>query len=419
VKELHDLLPELVPEERLILHVKGTEAETRELPKETVKAAVSQGAITRSQLIWSPPNQAWKQVREMPDLLPDEYFILHVKGSEAETKELPKKAVRAALSQGEITHSQLIWSAPDHAWKQVRELPALLPSQKLAPAPGRETALPVAAAADATIPESPSGPVARPAVAPSVDTPRVRVAAAVRAPPKVRVASASANTPQVSVAAAVTAPPKVRVASAPADTLREPVAVAPTPVLVTSTGDLEIAEEQDGVHPLKWICIGMGLLIMLVAGGNYLLVDQPLVSNLNRTSYSNVNVLAHFGAFIQPNVIVIHVPASSELTAGNLTDFLVALARGTPQNPITGDIYGRVALTSGWTAQYSFSGYSWKELGDLGPESEAQRKEFLMTQMCDASGQSLLPDSTLNDEARNALRKRVWQAFLNHFIANP
>jgi hypothetical protein len=233
------------------------------------------------------------------------------------------------------------------------------------------------------------------------------------------VASASANTPQVSVAAAVTAPPKVRVASAPADTLREPVAVAPTPVLVTSTGDLEIAEEQDGFHPLKWICIGMGLLIMLVAGGNYLLVDQPLVSNLNRTSYSNVNVLAHFGAFIQPNVIVIHVPASSELTAGNLTDFLVALARGTPQNPITGDIYGRVALTSGWTAQYSFSGYSWKELGDLGPESEAQRKEFLMTQMCDASGQSLLPDSTLNDEARNALRKRVWQAFLNHFIANP
>jgi len=42
--------------------------------------------------------------------MPDTHLILHVKGTEAETTELPKEAVRAAISQGKLTHSQLIWS---------------------------------------------------------------------------------------------------------------------------------------------------------------------------------------------------------------------------------------------------------------------------------------------------------------------
>jgi len=104
---------------RLILHIKGTDAQTAELPKAVVRAAISQGQITHSQLIWSPSDYAWKQVREIPDLLPDlepvERLILHVKGTQAETRELPKHEVRAAISQGQITHSQLIWSSSDHA----------------------------------------------------------------------------------------------------------------------------------------------------------------------------------------------------------------------------------------------------------------------------------------------------------------
>ena len=130
-----------------------------------------------------------------------------------------------------------------------------------------------------------------------------------------------------------------------------------------------------------------------------------------------MTVYGHYGAFIQPNVIVIHVPASSALTPDNLTDFLVALAHSTPQNPITRDLFGRVALTSGWTAQYTFSGYSWKELGDMSQESETQRKEFLMAQICDASGQSLLPESSLSEEARQAQRDQVWDTFATHFTA--
>lgn len=147
------------------------------------------------------------------------------------------------------------------------------------------------------------------------------------------------------------------------------------------------------------------------------MVDRPLVSSLGQTSYSNVTVYAHFGAFIQPNVMVIHIPASSKITPENLIDFLVALAHSTPQNAITRDLYERVALTSGWTAQYSFSGGIWKELGDMQQESEAQRKDFLMGQLEDGNGQPSVTGSTLNEAAQQARRDQAWLAFVAHFTA--
>jgi hypothetical protein len=376
-----------MPDTPLILHVKGTQAETTELPKEVVRAAISQGQLTHSQLIWSPAANAWKQVRELPDLLPSERLILHVKGTESETTELPKHAVRAAISQGQLTHSQLIWSPADSAWKQVRELPDLLPSQKLAPSPSREAVDPVPKAVDAAIPESPTGPVARAAAG----APQVRVAVASAGTPQVRVAAASAKTSTVRAAARASVP---------------------------SNRDLVLKVEEDS-HPLKWVCIGLGIVILLVLGENYSLVDQPLVANMGQTRYFNVTVYAHLGAYIQPNVIVVHIPTSSTITSDNLTDFLVALAQSTPQNPITHNLFARVALTSGWTMQYSFSGYSWKELGDMRHEDNAQRKEFLLAQMGDASGQPLMSESSLNEAAQQARRDKIWRDFVAHFAAKP
>src|ERR1700744_4825922 len=108
-----------MPDTRLILHVKGTEAGTSELPKDAVRMAISKGEITHSQLIWSPAHSAWKQVREWPDLMPPpaEELILHVKGTESDIRQVPKQQVRAGISQGEITHSQLIWSPAENTWK--------------------------------------------------------------------------------------------------------------------------------------------------------------------------------------------------------------------------------------------------------------------------------------------------------------
>ncbi len=87
----------------MILHVKGTESETRELPKPAIRAAIQRGEISQTQLIWSPLDSAWKPVSEMPELAPGESLILHVKGTTSDTKEMPKKAIRTAIKEGKIT----------------------------------------------------------------------------------------------------------------------------------------------------------------------------------------------------------------------------------------------------------------------------------------------------------------------------
>jgi len=450
-------LPDLMPGETLILHVKGTEAETTVLPKQDVQAGVSQGRITHSQLIWIPSENSWKPVRELPDLLPGERLILHVKGTESETKEMPKKAIRTALSKGEITHSQLIWSPHEHAWKQVRELPELLPSQKLAPAPSRETVHPVPRVAENIIPESPTGPVAR-AIAATGDVPQVRVAIASDSGPKARVAVESRATPRVRVATA--APPKVSVlteaasaprvrgaAAAPESAVKVPVAVAAAadvprvraappektpevrvaavPATIRAAAPVKVpapvslkAHGEDQAHPLKWFCIGLGLVLVLVFAGNLVLVDQPLASSLAQTPYAKVAVYAHLGAYVQPNVLVIHIRPSASLTPDNLVDFLVALAHSTPDSPLTRDVYGRVAVTSGWTAQYSFSGYSWKEIGDMRNDSQEQRKDAILTRMAWANGAPLV-EETVNPEGQQAEREKAWAAFVAKFTSRP
>src|ERR1700683_2581321 len=53
----YSLILKDMPDTRLILHVKGTEAETTELSRDVVRAAVSQGQLTHSQLIWSPQHK--------------------------------------------------------------------------------------------------------------------------------------------------------------------------------------------------------------------------------------------------------------------------------------------------------------------------------------------------------------------------
>jgi hypothetical protein len=317
----------------------------------------------------------------------DTQIILHVRGTESETTSLPKQQVRAALSEGKITHSQLIWSPRDNAWKQVRELPELLPSQKLAPAPTRVRIAPMANAVELIIPDSPSNPVARAVAATGTPTPKVRVAGA----PQVRVAAACAT-------------PQVRVSSP-----------APAPT-VNSARDYTVAEADDGSNPFKWICIGLAGFILLVLGGNYLLVDQPLVSALGQTSFSDAKVYAHFGAFIQPNVAVIHIAPSASVTSGKLGSFLVMLANSTPASPSAG-LFGRVALTTGWTAKYTFSGFAWRQLGDMRHQSAAEQKEFILAQICDAGGEPLSPSPTLDEASREAQSEKIWDDFVAYFTA--
>ncbi len=283
-------------------------------------------------------------------------LILHVKGTVDETKTLPKHAVRAAIADGKISRSQLIWSPTHNAWKQVRELPHLWPSQQLAPPPAPRTAAgAVPLRATRTIPRIAATSQPRVASSPS--------------PEKVRVAVTAQATPQ-----------NYRVT------------------------------EKSHFHPMKWFCLVLGFLILAIMAVNFLLVEQPLLFAMNRTPYSKVWVYAHFGGFVQRDALVIHILGSSSLDQSNLTDFLVTLAHNTPQQA---GVFERVALTSGFMGQYTLSGSAWKEFGDMQQASEGQRKDFLLRELGNASGDPLISlNPTVTAESQGVERKKIWTEFV-------
>jgi len=293
----------------------------------------------------------------------DTALILHVKGTTEETTTLPTQAVRAAIAEGKLSRSQLIWSVPHNAWKQVRELPHLWPSQKLAPAP---------------TPRLATGNLPRVATG---DLPRIS-----GANPK-----PAASQPKVKVSA------------------KQPKAVNPS----QATSQSYHVSEKAHFNPFKWICIVLGTLIVGVLGFNYFLVDQPISSALGQTPYAKVSVYAHLGGFMQPDALQIHVLGSGALSKSNVVDFMVALAQSTPQ---TTHVFKRISLSSGLQAQYTISGFAWNELGSMKQADESERKEFLLAQLADAYGQPLLNlNSAMTVDQQNAEREKVWETFLAYF----
>jgi hypothetical protein len=297
-------------------------------------------------------------------------LILHVKGTVDETTTLPKQAVRAAIAEGKISRSQLIWSPGHNAWKQVRELPHLLPSQQLAPPPTPRVA-------SGKLPRMATGALPRVA---SDSVPRVATGTLPRV--------ATGPIPRVTIS---TEKPKAETA------------------IQEKAPNYDVIEKSH-INPLKWLCLILGVLILGAVGFNYLVVEQPLLSALSQTPYSKVTVYAHLGGFVQKNALVIHIMGSHLLNKSNLTDFLVALAHSTPQN--TG-VFERISLTSGFSSQYSISGSDWKEFGDMAQASEDQRKEFLLNQLGATDGRPLVSlNSTMTAEAQRAEQEKIWAAFV-------
>lgn len=116
---------------------------------------------------------------------------------------------------------------------------------------------------------------------------------------------------------------------------------------------------------------------------------------------------------MQRNAVVIHIVGTGSLDKSNLTDFLATLAQNTPQK--TG-VYEKISLTSGLIGQYTIPGSAWKEFGDMKQADEGQRKEFLLNQLEDASGQPLVSlSSTMTAEAQSAEKEKVWEQFVAQF----
>ena len=339
----------------------------------------------------------------------------------AASGDIPQVRVAAAAPQVRVASAtpavHVAGSPPKVIPKVATAVPRVAEAAPVAQAvPVVAQAVPVAAAKAPTAAAVPAASVPQVRVAeatPTASVPQVRAATAVPA-----AAIPAAAVPQVRAAAAVAAAPvagtTIRAAS-PVKAEAKPAAkgVAQPAVKAPARVDHTVKEE-DTHHPLKWLCIGLSVVIFIVVVVNYFMVDMPLTSSLAKSKYSNVGVYGHLGAFMQPNVLVIHIPASATVSPETLTDFLVTLAHSTPDAPFSGEPFTRVALTSEWTAQYSFSGYSWKELGDMANASNSERKDEILTRMADASGQPLI-ESTLNEQAQATQRTIVWAAFVNKF----
>jgi len=308
----------------------------------------------------------------------DSQLILHVKGTE-QTTTLPRQIVRAGIAKGQISRSQLIWSPKENTWKQVRELPELWPSQKLAPAPVAR--VPQGGTPQAVSPQAMTLRATQPrAVQPLSTGPKINVTATRR------------------VQAAGAAP-----AAAASD----------QPVKASATSYLE--EPSDHTFTVvKWVCIVVGSIVLLLMAANYFMIDEPLNVRMARTAYAKVGVWGHLGAFVQPGFIIIHVP-TGKVTAEEMPTFLLALAQSTPNN-LRGEPFDQVCLTTGLTAHYSFSGYAWRDLGDMGGKSPDEIRTFLLKELQDGSGNLLAaPDPSLGDEAQAAQRARVWNALTDYF----
>jgi hypothetical protein len=299
----------------------------------------------------------------------DTQLILHVEGEK--TAAIPKRIVRAGIAQGQIKYSQLVWSPIHTAWKQIRELPHLWPSQKIAPPPPARPNPPMAVS---VAPRVAAGPILAPRAVPSVK---------VSAPPKVPVLAGES----------VGAVPRARVS---------PSFAAPaTPV---------VARGNDTAGRIaKWLSFGVGGLLLLAVGVNAVLIDRPLAGNLQISTFKNVPVFAHLGAFIQPADLVIHVPKSAAINRDNLAQFLSTLAHCTPPRPFTQEPFDRVSIGSGWAGRFSFPGAAWTDLGKL-TDSPYEQQDFILSEVDDASGQPLAPAGVTSE-----VRDQAWAALLREF----
>jgi hypothetical protein len=295
----------------------------------------------------------------------------------------------AVVVQPTVAAQPAIAAQPAVAAKPVVAVQPSIAAQPVVAAKPAIAAQPVVVPTAAAVPQ-----VKAVAAAPAASTPSAAVPVAAAKPAAATpAAKAKAKTPTPARIAAARVAPDGKVGGGPVD---------------------HRVKEEGESHPLKWLCIGLGALIFLLIGANFVLVNHPLNSNLAQTKFSEVSVYSHLGAFMQPSVLVIHIRPSDAVTPETLVPFLVALAHSTPNSPFTGEPYARVALTSGWTAQYSFSGYSWKELGDMSSDTDEQIKMDILTRMSGPAGDPLI-EPTTSDEVREARRAALWSELVGHF----
>lgn len=305
-------------------------------------------------------------------------LIVSIPGTQ-DTQELSRAAVIAGIQRGEISQDQWIWSPEHNDWKQVREFPELQSGLMTLPKSAPQTIQPTAA----KVPQAAQQPVAATA------TPKAAV-----------------KVPQAAAQPAVAkAPQAAKVKVGPSQTQQ----LAGT----RYSQPMEVKHE----FPYFKILLGAGFLALAgIIGGNYLLINEPLETNLAATGFRAVQVYGHLGAFVQPGALVIHVVPTKTLTADNFADFLIALAKSSPQQPINGKAFTNIGLTTAWQSQYAMDGESWQRLGQLKGVSDAAKTRYVIEHLLQINGAPLvIKHAGDSPEEQTKKATAAWQALVSHF----
>jgi hypothetical protein len=266
---------------------------------------------------------------------------------------MPKSQIKAKLAKGDLRQSSLIWSEKYNEWK-----PASSMSQLIRPVP-----------------------VVKPRVK-AVTKPTGKV-------PKIIMRKADGT--------GLEAAPIVQGAE-------------PKKMVVVQRG------RRSTMTLTGWMMISSGVILVILIGlaaFNWAMVHHPMATNLER-SFPGAGVWAHYGGFFQRDVLVIHFLDSGRIRRDNFAEYLVALAKASPQAPNQFGEYGTVSLNTGFFADYLVDGSTWHKLGKAEP---SEVKGILLPALRRSDGQLVMPPRTGVDPAKLLeLENGRWKDFVDSFV---
>lgn len=294
---------------------------------------------------------------------------------------MPREAVLEAVARGEILPNNWVWSPAHNDWKPLADIPELQVAPDFAPE---------------AVPE------VIPDIAPEVADP---------------VITSEADPSAVSV-------PVPAAGRQPSEVVRH-VAPQPQPIDGPRLTDTQLLARTNYSRPMEIkhefpIFKVFFTIAFLAAAGivaaNYFMVDKPFEQTLASSQFSAIPAYAHLGAFTQPGELVIHIPPNSGLNVNNFADYLVALAKSTPPQPINKTPFDGVGLTSSWQSQYLFNGTDWQKFAQMDNASSDEKKLFALEHLEQLNGNGLFRLHRNEDPAAAAdLEAKAWQALVANF----
>jgi hypothetical protein len=213
----------------------------------------------------------------------------------------------------------------------------------------------------------------------------------------------------------------VRIASPAASNSARPDSAEPEQANAVPTVKIarprSLVVKERGFDMTRFVIMVMFVIFTGLAAINYLLVDKPFRANFNQTPFASVPVYEHFGGFVQPNALMVHILPSKAVNSDNFIDLVSALIKSTPLQPINHTTFPIIGLTSGWQSQYLITGADWEELAGMSSTSAHDREDMLICHLRYANGDPVIANRENLSPAQFSLaREKAWKDLLANFL---